>query len=160
MTKSSTLSSNFFSSQIGYSSIMSVPTVPTTIYHASFPPSSDHSSPNSVIPTVPPCEIIQNRDRIRTFDGFQLEQNRPTKMPKPDEAAWVCPVSSKGLRRCSSDIKDRVQPILERIQMGCQRVDGKNPISLAVSTTCPTRSFGEAKIPSQVDMQRRKALIL
>jgi hypothetical protein len=126
-------SPNLTSNQVDYASIMSVPTVPTTIYYATFPPPSDHPSPNSVIPTVPPCDIIQNNRRNSTLEGFQLEQHRPAKMPKRDEAVWSCPVSSRASQKSSSTISARVQPIVERIQMGCQRVDGKNPISLAVS---------------------------
>jgi hypothetical protein len=136
MFEASTHSPIFTSNQIEYSSAMSVPTAPTTIYYATFPPSSDHPSPNSVIPTVPPCDTTQcnGRNSRSSLDAFQLEHHRPAKMLKREEAAWTCPVSSKASQRSSSTINDRLQPIVERIQMGYQRVDGKNPISLAVST--------------------------
>jgi hypothetical protein len=112
---------------------MSVPSVPTTKHYASFPPSSDQRSPNSVIPSVPPYDVIQKNDRNSTSDPFQLEQHRPAKMPKRDEAAWACRVSSSASHRTGATINERLQPIIERIQMGYQRVDRKNLISLAVS---------------------------
>lgn len=112
---------------------------PTTVYYTTFPSSmtsqeqqqqEQHPSPNSVIPTVPPHQINENGKTI--LDVLQLETQRPVKMQKGNES-WTCPVSAKASLKTNS-IKDLVQPIMEQLQMGCHRPDGKNPISLAVSS--------------------------
>ncbi|KAG7374646.1 tyrosine/nicotianamine aminotransferase [Nitzschia inconspicua] len=99
------------------------------IYRSTFPPSQfpaqdEHPSPNSVIPTAPYKHDPTN------LDVFQLE-HRPVKMQKRDDA-WICPVSSKASQSKKS-VKDMVQPIVEMMQLGCHRPDGKNPISLATA---------------------------
>jgi hypothetical protein len=107
-------------------------TEPTTIYYTAFPSSPDQQqhSPNSVIP-IEPLQRGTTNDGKTALDAFQLE-HRPLKMQRRDDGAWVCPVSFKASRNTTS-VKEMVQPIVEQMQMGYQRPDGKNPISLAVS---------------------------
>ncbi len=50
-----------------------------------------------------------------------------------DEEAWICPASAKSIRTINP-IRAIVDPIVQNIQTGEQRGDGKDLISLAVST--------------------------
>jgi hypothetical protein len=49
-----------------------------------------------------------------------------------EENEWICPASAKSIRT-RNPIRAIVDPIVANIKLGCQREDGKDPISLAVS---------------------------
>jgi hypothetical protein len=59
----------------------------------------------------------------------QSEPRRPTSY----NDSWLCPASAKSLRTINP-IRAIVDPIAKNIQTGTERGDGKDPISLAVST--------------------------
>ena len=48
-----------------------------------------------------------------------------------DDKGWVCPASIKSIRT-RNPIRAIVDPIVANVKLGCQRPDGKDPISLAV----------------------------
>jgi hypothetical protein len=118
-------------------------TMPTaTIYYTNFPSSIakaddddsgntiEISSPNSVIVTLP----ITN-----SFEPVCI--GRPAKMLRRNsETEWKCPVSAKASQTITSSVQNTIQPIVEKIKLGIHRKDGKNPLSLAVSTDTTTRT--------------------
>ena len=98
------------------------------------------ASPKSVVPhphhpTVEPISLssktangsghvhtTEQRQGMNTVNDHQVAVSN----------AWVCPVSEKA-NRTRNPIRAIVDPIVSKIKLGCQRGDGKDPISLAVS---------------------------
>jgi hypothetical protein len=62
----------------------------------------------------------------------QQQQRRPLESLSDASSWWVCPASDKSVRT-SNPIRAIVDPIVANVKLGCQREDGKDPISLAVS---------------------------
>jgi hypothetical protein len=85
--------------------------------------STDLSSPKSVVPGDAPHELVE---------PLQLD---PTTENISKQAGWVCPASAKS-GRTINPIRAIVDPIAKQIKSGTERGDGKDPISLAVSSFC------------------------
>lgn len=64
----------------------------------------------------------------------QHQHRRPQESLSDASSWWVCPASDKSVRT-SNPIRAIVDPIVANVKLGCQREDGKDPISLAVSVT-------------------------
>ena len=107
------------------------------------------ASPKSVVtqnhhPHVEPISLIHNNIKTTTSNtsnndgsnGGVVEQRQgmnSTYHPQGAEGdAWFCPASEKA-NRTTNPIRAIVDPIVSKIKLGCQRSDGKDPISLAVS---------------------------
>jgi hypothetical protein len=74
---------------------------------------------------------------VPSVDGTKLEpmllgEQRPFKLQKKEETGWTIPVSATA-SKTNHSARDLVQPIVDEIKLGMHRLDGKNPISLAVS---------------------------
>lgn len=73
-----------------------------------------------------PTSVVQKPNHIVepiVLDKHQQEENE-----------WICPASAKSIRT-SNPIRAIVDSIVANIKSGCQREDGKCPISLAVSVS-------------------------
>jgi hypothetical protein len=81
------------------------------------------SSPTSVAHDAPHHVVVEP---IVSLLGQPQQQ---------DDAAWIFPASLKSIRTINP-IRAIVDPIAKNIQSGSQRGDGKEHISLAVSTCC------------------------
>eukprot|EP00529_Nitzschia_sp_RCC80_P012082 CAMPEP_0113453122 /NCGR_PEP_ID=MMETSP0014_2-20120614/7197_1 /TAXON_ID=2857 /ORGANISM="Nitzschia sp." /LENGTH=558 /DNA_ID=CAMNT_0000344511 /DNA_START=111 /DNA_END=1787 /DNA_ORIENTATION=+ /assembly_acc=CAM_ASM_000159 len=112
--------------------------------------SHPNASPTSVIGQIMPSSSSSSHHRRDdSLQGFVLEGNEPQVEGKSttytatsnkrkscggdNEAVdeeWVCPISAKA-RRTKSGVQDAIRPIASKIQMGFQRIDRKDPISLA-----------------------------
>ena len=107
------------------------------------------ASPKSVVtpqnhhPHVEPISLIHNNNKKKTSngnDGSVIEQRQGMNSTHhhsqggivSEGDAWFCPVSEKA-NRTTNPIRAIVDPIVSKIKLGCQRSDGKDPISLAVS---------------------------
>ena len=109
----------------------------TIIYYKTYPLSSSDgalSSPTSVAASVPMHD--NNKNNIATMDAISL--GRPAKIRKviQEEPSWICSTSSMAIRTKgkNNSIQNIIQPIVDEIKPGFQRIDEKEPISLAVSS--------------------------
>ena len=71
-----------------------------------------------------PTSVVQNPDQI--VEPIVLDED------EEEEHAWLCPASAKS-NRTINPIRAIVDSIVADTKLGCQREDGKDPISLAVS---------------------------
>ena len=116
------------------------------------------ASPKSVVtpqnhhPHVEPISLIHNNNKKKTSngnDGSVIEQRQGMNSTHhhsqggivSEGDAWFCPVSEKA-NRTTNPIRAIVDPIVSKIKLGCQRSDGKDPISLAVSFLCVCLLYG------------------
>jgi len=109
----------------------------TIIYYKAFPLSSSDgalSSPTSVAASVPMHD--NNKNDIANMDAISL--GRPAKIRKviQEEPSWICSTSSMAIRTKGNNnsIQNIIQPIVDEIKPGFQRIDEKEPVSLAVSS--------------------------
>ena len=117
----------------------------TIIYYKTFPLSSSDgalSSPTYVAASVPMHD--NNKNNIATMDAISL--GRPAKIRKviqeepswifQEEPSWICSTSSMAIRTKgkNNSIQNIIQPIVDEIKSGFQRIDEKEPVSLAVSS--------------------------
>ena len=96
------------------------------------------ASPKSVVPHShhPPVEPISLIPKTNTNGNVHTTEQRQgmniVQAGGNTTDAWVCPASEKA-NRTTNPIRAIVDPIVSKIKLGCQRGDGKDPISLAVS---------------------------
>ena len=110
----------------------------TIIYYKTYPLSSSDgalSSPTSVFAASVPM-YDNNKNNIATMDAISL--GRPAKIRKviQEEPSWICSTSSMAIRTKgkNNSIQNIIQPIVDEIKSGFQRIDEKEPVSLAVSS--------------------------
>jgi hypothetical protein len=111
----------------------------TIIYYKTFPLSSADgalSSPTSVAASVPMIGSNDANDAAAIMEPISL--GRPAKIRKviQEEPSWICSTSSKANRTKgkNNSIQNIIQPIVDEIKPGFQRIDEKEPVSLAVSS--------------------------
>jgi hypothetical protein len=107
------------------------------IYYKTFPLSSSDgamSSPTSVAASVP----MNGDDKHHIANMEAITLGRPAKIRKviQEEPSWICSTSSMAIRTKgkNNSIQNIIQPIVEQIKPGFQRIDEKEPVSLAVSS--------------------------
>ena len=123
----------------------------TTIQSVPSPPG--HSSPKSVMLHATETIVEQfaltngelrsahshkiRLDSLKEPTAIVCEDNRDrwigVKRPRYSEP-WICPASKKS-KLTTNPVQAIVAQVADRIRQGCQRPDGKNPLSLAVSAS-------------------------
>lgn len=79
------------------------------------------SSSTTAAPTSTTTTSAFPSTKKRKYDNYDVYDDE-----------WICPISAKA-QRTKSCLQDSIRPIASKIQMGFQRIDRKDPISLAVS---------------------------
>lgn len=108
----------------------------TTIYYKTFPLFKHNASPSPTsVPVTPP---MGSSNAKRNVGMESITLGRPAKLQKlqvegkEEEKAWICPSSAKASQTGKIvSIKQIIQPIIDDIKLGSQRIDNKDLISLA-----------------------------
>lgn len=122
---------------------VTIDSVTYTAGHSS-PKSVMHHSTDSIVE-----QLVLGNNELRTQHSMKIRldsQQEATvicdndkglwkgiKRPRQSEP-WVCPASKKS-KLTSNPAQSFVNQVADRIRLGCQRPDRKNPLSLAVSPT-------------------------
>jgi hypothetical protein len=87
-----------------------------------------------------PIVLTHKSDAHELAEHQQQQHRRPQESLSDPSSWWVCPASDKSVRT-SNPIRAIVDPIVANVKLGCQREDGKDPISLAVSISLCGKHF-------------------
>lgn len=82
---------------------------------------------------------IQQYDDSSSLGTNNVNNHHPPRKPLHQEAtknnAWVVPTSTKAIRAVNP-VTFAFNRLADKVKLGSQRSDGKDPISLAVSVMC------------------------